>query len=180
MMKRQYGLVISLWFVFLGMGESFALTVPEQIRENKKSIASVQPQVEENQKRIDTIQRMLIPAGAVLPFNLDQCPDGWKEYTPAYGRFIRGIDKTGKVDSDGERKPGNLQEDQLKQTKFSDQSGKVTPYDSKSESLKNPIWISKAPDNTQLMYEEKIEAYNIGSGKETRPKNVALLYCEKQ
>ncbi|MEP3678040.1 MAG: hypothetical protein ABJN21_04010 [Paracoccaceae bacterium] len=34
--------------------------------------------------------RVGTPKGAVLAFNLDSCPDGWVEFTPARGRTIIG------------------------------------------------------------------------------------------
>lgn len=45
-----------------------------------------------------------VPVGAVMAFNLSACPTGWSEYAPAYGRFIRGIDKSGaNIDPLGQR-----------------------------------------------------------------------------
>ena len=38
----------------------------------------------------------LVPRGAVVAFNLDNCPEGWDDFPLAYGRFIRGIDKGAK------------------------------------------------------------------------------------
>ncbi len=35
-----------------------------------------------------------LPARSVVPFELMSCPVGWEEYKEAYGRFIRGIDRT--------------------------------------------------------------------------------------
>lgn len=54
-----------------------------------------------------------VPAGAIMAFNLTSCPSGWSDYTPAYGRFLRGIDQTGvtTVDPSGKRAPGNIQAD---------------------------------------------------------------------
>lgn len=55
-----------------------------------------------------------VPPGAVMAFNLTTCPTNWSEYAPAYGRFIRGIDKSGTaVDPDGQRAPGAIQNDSL-------------------------------------------------------------------
>jgi hypothetical protein len=54
--------------------------------------------------------------GSVVAFTTKSCPDGWREYDRAYGRFIRGIDKSGeKIDPDGIRDPGNLQNDAIKE-----------------------------------------------------------------
>ena len=44
-----------------------------------------------------------VPSGMVAAFNLTACPSGWTEYTPAYGRFIRGIDKSGSNTSEKRR-----------------------------------------------------------------------------
>ena len=58
---------------------------------------------------------VVMPAGAVIAFNLPACPAGWSEYKPAYGRFIRGIDKSGnKIDPDGQRKEESYQEDAIR------------------------------------------------------------------
>lgn len=51
------------------------------------------------------------PAGAVMAFDLTSCPEGWSEYLPARGRFVRGIDGSGGVDPDGVRVPGHQQGD---------------------------------------------------------------------
>jgi len=43
----------------------------------------------------------LVPTGFVGSFALSTCPTGWSEYTAAYGKFIRGIDKSGtNIDAD--------------------------------------------------------------------------------
>ena len=53
-----------------------------------------------------------IPKDVVLAFDDDRCPQGWEEYKQAYGKFIRGVDKSGKlIDPDGQRHPGTPQGD---------------------------------------------------------------------
>jgi len=54
-----------------------------------------------------------IPNGAVIAFDLKECPSiGWEEYKLAHGRFVRGIDNSGRrIDPDGTRAPGSHQED---------------------------------------------------------------------
>ena len=32
-----------------------------------------------------------LPPGAVIAFDLDECPDGWDEFVVAEGRFLRGM-----------------------------------------------------------------------------------------
>ncbi len=67
------------------------------------------------QSIIDRVNDALVPSGAVMAFNLTGCPTGWAEYVPAYGRFIRGIDKnTVHIDSDGQRSVENIQSDDFK------------------------------------------------------------------
>jgi hypothetical protein len=131
-----------------------------------------------NKKYLEESSVPAVPAGAVIAFELKRCPSGWIEYEPAYGRFIRGIDKTGtQIDSDGIRAPGNIQKDQLvshshqyKDIYWSEAWGSV-----KSKLLGN----KGDQDKDNKGYEMERKTDNTGNS-ETRPKNVALLYCIKQ
>lgn len=118
---------------------------------------------------------IFIPSGAVLAFHSDTCPTfGWEEYTPAYGRFIRGIDKSkDNIDPQGERTPGSLQTGQFA-----------------SHSHTRPLDIHKYPNvgaaQLWIKPERHYDYAADGSpltgdtgGEETRPINVALLYCKK-
>lgn len=110
-----------------------------------------------------------VPPGAVMAFNLTGCPDGWGEYTPARGRFIRGIDNGAGNDPAGTRAPGNVQADELK---------------SHSHSVYRNISGGTLHDVFHFYDEYRGNGSGVGTsatgGAETRPKNVALLYCEKQ
>jgi len=56
----------------------------------------------------------------VVAFASETCPPGWTEYQPAYGRFIRGIDKgpdNEKNDPDGQRSSGAIQDDAIQNIK---------------------------------------------------------------
>lgn len=109
--------------------------------------------------------------GVVLPFEADRCPNGWAEYKAAYGKFIRGIDRGGDADPDGVRKPGSIQQDEVKahnhsltlQGRWGDKPGSAGTY-----------WGSDDGGATQ-----STAVTTAAGGKETRPKNVALLYCRK-
>ncbi|HDU8571233.1 TPA: hypothetical protein RG687_001003 [Vibrio parahaemolyticus] len=113
-----------------------------------------------------------VPAGAVVAFNTESCPEdgGWREYKAAYGRFIRGIDRSGdSIDPKGERSIGSLQEDAIK-------------------AHLHPTRIMIADNNidgvdsaTTKSGEHHNQNTNTGvfGDAESRPKNVALLYCEK-
>ncbi len=102
---------------------------------------------------------------AVISFNLSSCPTGWIEYTPARWRFIRWIDST--WTNDTIRVAGDLQDDQIKQHKHT---------------LKQ-IWsINVSWTNMNIYWPWWWWADYTDNfwWTETRPKNVALLYCVKQ
>ncbi len=117
-----------------------------------------------------------IKAG-VVAFALNSCPTGWEEYSPLYGRFIRGMDRSTGTDPDGNRAIGSLQGDEHKthtHTRPRDvyDAGRVgtgsvaggTTYGYGFTGSGN----GTAPDT------------GATGGPETRPKNVTLLYCLKK
>ena len=113
-----------------------------------------------------------LPSGAVVAFESKNCPKiGWEDYKLAYGRFVRGIDKSNdNIDPQGMRTPGSIQEDEFASHSHS------RPKDIHNDEAGQEIWIDS----------EKHFSYNYGQpntgetgGKETRPVNVALLYCKK-
>jgi len=115
-----------------------------------------------------------IPPGAVIAFNSHQCPPGWEEYSPAYGRFIRGIDRgETKVDPVGERGPGSHQEDQFASHSHARPKG---VYDAGGGPASS--WVAHG---RYFGYgHSNPPATGEAGGNETRPENVALLYCEKK
>ena len=117
-----------------------------------------------------------IPSGMVVAFDSETCPSGeWEEYKLAYGRFVRGIDKSGtNIDPDGKREPGGQQDDSFER------------HDHIEHPSKGNLWLAryKPGDGKGTWPGEKMG--NILGHKtektgdaETRPKNVALLYCKK-
>lgn len=115
-----------------------------------------------------------IPKGAVVPFEASDCPIGWTDYLPAQGRFIRGIDKIGAVDPDGRRQPGTLQKDQFAEHRH---ERPAAVYDAGGGP--NASWVASAR-NLGYGHINPPPTGSAGSGTETRPNNVALLYCQKQ
>lgn len=112
-----------------------------------------------------------IPSGAIVAFNEDDCPvDGWSEYKPAYGRFLRGIDKDAKTDPDGTRHAGAPQDDQFK-------AHEHAYIDSRAE-LPAGIHAGEVRSNPGHNIDREGMTAAVG-GEETRPKNVAVLYCVK-
>jgi len=115
-----------------------------------------------------------IPKGAVVPFHLLECPVGWSIYAQAQGRFIRGIDKSDtNIDPDGERAPGNMQKDAFAEHTHTRPND---VYDAGGGS--DASWVASAR-NYGYGHANPPPTGVAGQGKETRPKNVALLYCRK-
>lgn len=135
-----------------------------------------------------------VPSGAVMAFDLASCPSGWSDYTPARGRFIRGIDNGAGNDPDGTRALGNVQGDELKSHTHSgsansagDHSHGTSPGGSLLGNNGNGIGLASS-GGTLVNYSTAIAnagahthtlSINNTGGTETRPKNVALLYCRK-
>ncbi len=103
--------------------------------------------------------------GAVVSFEDDKCPTGWMPYEKSYGRFIRGLDLSGNVDPDGTREPGMPQEDMFKSHKHSTIAGQIT--------------LGANSGGTGRPQQSGTFETGPKGGSETRPKNIALLYCIK-
>jgi hypothetical protein len=117
----------------------------------------------------------IIPKGVVASFALSSCPENWAEYKPAYGRFIRGIDKSGnRIDPDGLRRVSEYQDDSFQNHTHSISNAKTAHHDPQ---------VGAPHGYESGRYGNTITTTtNVNSGRvstETRPKNVSLLYCVK-
>jgi hypothetical protein len=116
-----------------------------------------------------------IKSNMVVAFATSTCPPPWKTYEPAAGRFVRGIDAGGHVDPDGIRSFGSLQSDGVGLHTHQMGTGGADSSD------------MVAGGATQRLAHFLPDGYNGGGPKqtstndngisETRPKNVALMYC---
>jgi len=119
-----------------------------------------------------------VPPDSVIAFYRADCPAGWKaadgtDLTPDLrGQFIRGINDFGSAagaradgneDPDGLRVLGNLQQDELEQHRH-DGTLRTT--------------ITLGPGTHQRRVSGDYTGYY--GGAETRPRNVALIYCVKE
>ena len=113
----------------------------------------------------------LVPSGAVEAFNLGSCPTGWiiadgTGGTPDMrGYFVRGLDTGGSVDPG--RSLATLQQDQIQ-----DHTHTYSSFSGLNAAAGGGSLAGSAGATTSIP--------NSGNhGAETRPKNVALLYCQK-
>lgn len=121
-----------------------------------------------------------IPNGAIMAFASSTCPEGWAEYTPAYGRFLRGIDKSGSsIDPWGLRAAGSLQDQDWKGFSMTDTLQNVSTGYSHG-----PVDMGKSTSSfIGNLFTGKWENPSTSIGvkwngaDEVRPKNVAVLYC---
>ncbi|WP_294770221.1 hypothetical protein [uncultured Rhodoferax sp.] len=126
--------------------------------------------------KFDALSSQLL--GSVVAFNSKQCPAGWDEFVPAYGRFVRGIDKSGaNIDVDGERQVASPQSDDIKA--HSHQYNDI--YWSEAwGSVGNKLVGNKGDQDQDNKGYEMSRTTGESGGKETRPKNIALLYCVRK
>ncbi len=113
-----------------------------------------------------------LPTGAIMAFDLAACPTGWSEYTPARGRFLRGIDNGAGNDPEGTRAAGAIQGDDLKSHSHS-----FSRVDNNATGNGGPLSIGA--DDPSSGYSTANTGINSSGGPETRPKNVAVLFCRK-
>ena len=123
----------------------------------------------ENEKK-----RLTIPRHSVVAFDLSNCPSGWREYPRAYGRFIRGIDVLGTTDPDRTRAKGNLQEDAIQNHSHSIEPVKSAAHNPGTQA---PHGYGSGGLGNNVASTTGVRSAKFSS--ETRPKNVALLYCIK-
>jgi len=110
-------------------------------------------------------------AGAVIAFSSNSCPKSWAIYQPAQGRFIRGIDMAGKIDPDGVRLASSLQPDSVGNHIHTLPNNNI--FSGGANNGPHSPWVGGNGVG-------KTGGIAEGDSKETRPKNVALLYCIKE
>ncbi|NQY01476.1 MAG: hypothetical protein HRT70_10220 [Flavobacteriaceae bacterium] len=120
------------------------------------------------------------PVGAIMAFEKDECPAGWAFYKPAFGRFLRGIDRSGKnIDVAGKRKEGSTQEDQFQDHKHKHGSSHW-PNGGMYNTVRSQFAGGDQNHSTAAYGIEGAVGDGVRTGKETRPKNVAVTYCQRK
>jgi hypothetical protein len=118
-----------------------------------------------------------IPVGTIAAFASTSCPTGWTEYTPARGRFLRGIDNGAGVDPSGTRAPGNQQADAMQ--------GHIHSTSFNAAVAGNTFFGQGAPV-VQAVAASPNTGPPVSDGTngtprtstETRPSNVAVTFCQ--
>ncbi|MET0399951.1 MAG: hypothetical protein ABW277_24390 [Longimicrobiaceae bacterium] len=120
---------------------------------------------------------------SVVAFADEKCPPEWEPYEPAFGRFVRGLDPTRQVDPDTTRAVGSLQGFAV---------GKhAHAYAQPERRDRNPVGANNycSPmSNWHLCHywtgnaagEANTPTQENGGPSESRPVNVALLYCRQR
>ena len=129
-----------------------------------------------------------IPAGTISAFASTTCPTGWSEYTPARGRFPRGIDPTGINDPSGIRAVGSTQEDAFQghnHNVYDNYGGSSAELPYWHQGTRNMLNGHFTRNTTAELWGWKAkEAVTDGTNgaprisSETRPKNFAVTFCQ--
>jgi hypothetical protein len=150
---------------------------PADAQDERASVEALQAAIQ--------LLEIVMPPGAVVAFNREECPTGWTVYEPARGRFIRGIDVTGERDPDGVRALGSFQQDAFQAHRHGVDNGGIPGlYDSTQGTGPDTRAADPAYEdrNRHLVLEpiDSPEGGEVRTARETRPDNVALLYCERR
>jgi hypothetical protein len=145
--------------------KSFTLeSVHEEIQQIKEETAA----------KIQALTDRLDKRGEVVAFAAPSCPAPWTLYIPAVGRFVRGLDPAGTIDPDGTtRQAESLQADGI--VSHVHTMG-FNGYDTGANTPGTQRYPNFYVGDTAPNSKKQTDA-NAGGLTETRPKNVALLYC---
>lgn len=138
---------------------------------------------------LNTNFQIAAPEGAVMAFYLSACPSGWVaadgtgSIPDLRGVFLRGMDDFGTaagargIDADGSRALGNFQNDAFQGHYHGTRLQSVTPLFAAGVVYSGADWTF-TPNNLAPTG-PPIDGGNgtPRTGNETRPKNIALLFC---
>jgi hypothetical protein len=111
-----------------------------------------------------------ITAGTIAAFASTTCPTGWSEYTAARGAFLRGIDNGAGIDPSGTRAPSSFQGDLFKSHTHGADPACINCGGTGSSFL---VTYTNSGSNNGWS-----STTSSSGGAETRPKNVAVTFCQ--
>jgi hypothetical protein len=126
--------------------------------------------------QIQELAAKLDKHGLVVAFAASTCPAPWTVYQPAQGRFIRGLDPSGANDPDGAlRSVGSVQSDGVANHTHTMgvKGGDSTTMVPGGATQRLPNFVNDGWGGGP----KKETDPNTNGISETRPKNVALLFC---
>jgi hypothetical protein len=128
---------------------------------------------EETAAKIQALTDRIDKRGEVVAFAATACPAPWTLYIPAVGRFVRGLDPAGTIDPDGTtRQVGSLQADGIISHAHTMGANGLDSQTNTTGTMRYPNYVPNDGGGGKKQTDA-----NAGGLTETRPKNVALLYC---
>jgi hypothetical protein len=151
-----------------GQGQG-CVTVAECAQQAAQAAWAAQQAVAATDAKIKALTERLDKRGEVAAFAATSCPAPWEPYTPAVGRFVRGFDPQGTNDPDGQsRTIESIQVDMVGPHAHTMGNNRMDD----GANVNQERFPNFANGGTGVKYQT-----DNNSGVETRPKNVALLYC---
>ncbi|WP_009547978.1 phage tail protein [Crocosphaera subtropica] len=125
---------------------------------------------------------IVIPSKAIIPFNSNECPSGWSDYSQSAGRFIIGV---GQGSNLTERRLGDLggtEKHMLTVDEIPQHYHNYEDYHYYDQEIGDPNYQTPQGDETGILKYREGQTTEIGGGKphENIPPFVALKYCEKE
>lgn len=179
-------------FVFLGLPTvAFAADQPIsclKVAECAQQLVTIANRLsDENRLLMERLKALETLRQSVVAFDADSCPKGWAPYKQGEGRFIRGLVQG------GPRVRGSLEEDAFQGFTFGDGGNHYFKYSPIMHSTAaangysdmfdagiygvNGVYQPNDPPRAQIVSDGPHGTPRVAD--ETRPKNVALLYCRK-
>lgn len=151
------------------------LTLSWQAYDNQDNPIDALTTIDDRLKNLE-MELTRLQQNSVVGFMSDTCPSGWIPVLNAQGRFLRGIDSSGstKIDPAGISIPGSIQEDMIAKHTHTYQSG------FHSGESNNGTGADPNKKNAVLTSTDEGKSKDGELGPETRPKNMAVLFCTKE
>ncbi len=132
-----------------------------------------------------------VPPRAVVSFALPECPAGWELYKPAEGVFIRGMDNGDSPYEplDANKKPIPFDPGRKLEGYEADKVGphshdyQLVVHNAAGKSGTEPLDMPHDPETARTVALHQADNPNLPNdvnANETRPRNIALLYCIKR
>jgi len=124
-----------------------------------------------------------IPPGAVVAFEAEKCPDGWKLYHEGAGRFLFGADNDHELRSIGGKKKHQLTMDEMPRHRHDD-----SPDEGKARHLLVQVTGTLTEANTDphgddqfnIRHGVRMKARGKGLAHENMPPYRVVNFCEKK